>query len=151
MYTVLTNNNVVAEFFKQKKELGCAVKWVSAPAMDVLTAARAAVRQGAVLVSNPMAGVNMPAVRAPDNARRLSTVPRPAIFNPYLTLLVTGTGETVDFQSLKGLNEALALYKKNARLRFIAHDDNAIQHFQMVDFQIALKTVSELLKTEIDV
>jgi hypothetical protein len=56
--------------------------------------------------------------------------------------------DTVDFHSLKRLDEALSLYKKNAKLRFIAHSDDSIQHFQAVDLKIMLHTLSLLLKME---
>ncbi|MCL2500215.1 MAG: hypothetical protein FWE90_07750 [Defluviitaleaceae bacterium] len=152
MLTVFTNNNVVADFFKIKKELDCTVKWVNATAMDVVTAARVAVRKGAVLVSNPMIGIDVPAVQAPGRPRFPSHASKenPTIFNPYLTLLTTNPNDTVDFQSLKRLDEALSLYKKNAKLRFIAHSDDSIQHFQAIDLKCLLQTLSLLLKLEIN-
>ncbi|MCL2605414.1 MAG: hypothetical protein FWD90_13145 [Defluviitaleaceae bacterium] len=151
MLTVFTNNNVAADFFKVKKELDCTVKWVSAPAMDVLTAARVAVRKGSVLVSNPMIGVNVPAVQAPGKPRFPSQANKvnPTIINPYLTLLTTEPLDTVDFQSLKRLDEALSMYKNNAKLRFIAHSDDSIQHFQAIDLKYMLQTLSMLLKMDL--
>jgi hypothetical protein len=154
MYTVFTNNNVVAEFFKQKDDLGCTVKWVTAPAMDVLTAARVAIRKGAVLVSNPMMGMDIPAVHAPVKPRFPSPTaakPNPTILNPYLSLIVTEPEEAVDFQSVKRVDEALSLYKKNAKLRFIAHSDDSIQHFQMIDLKCMLQALSILLKMVLNI
>lgn len=151
MYTVFTNNNAVAEFFKQKKELPCTVRWVSAPAMEVLSAARVLVRQGAVLASNPMVGVNLPAKPTPQKSSRPALFPTknaPAIFNPYLTIITSQPAEILDFQSLKQVDEALTVYKKNAKLRFIAHSDDAIAHFQMVDMRCFLQALSDLFKLE---
>jgi hypothetical protein len=152
MYTAFTNNNVVAEFFKEKPEIGCTVKWVSAPAMEVLTAARVAIRQGALLVSNPLVGINLPVVQAHGKGvRALSPASKSAVVNPYLTLLTTEPDSTVDFRSLKRVDEALTLYKKNARLRFVAHSDEAVQHFQMIDLKCMLMALSELLKISLNI
>jgi hypothetical protein len=152
MYTLYTNNNVVADFFKEKKDLPVTVKWVSAPAMEVLTAARFAVRKGAVLVSDPMTGVNIPTVQAPGKPRFPSHAKQenPTIFNPYLTLLLTEPGETIDFQSMKQVDEALTLYKKNAKLRFIAHNDESIQHFQLIDLKSLLLVLAAILNIKFD-
>ncbi|MCL2202385.1 MAG: hypothetical protein FWB88_00380 [Defluviitaleaceae bacterium] len=147
MYTVFTNNNAVAEFFKQKPELNCTVKWVNAPAMEVLVAARVNIRKGAALISNPLVGINLPVVQAPGRNLR-SPAPKQTIVNPYLTVLTTMPNDTVDFQSVKQVDEALSLYKKNAKLRFVAHSDDAVQHFQMVDIKCMLQRLSELLKIE---
>jgi hypothetical protein len=152
MLTVFTNNNVTADFFKLKKELECTVKWINAPAMDVLVAARVAIRKGAILASNPMIGVSVPAVQAPGKPRFPSQTNKvnPTIFNPYLTVLTTEPGDTVDFQSLKRLDEALSLYKKNAKLRFVAHSDDSIQHFQAIDLRCMLQTLSLLFKLDLN-
>jgi len=155
MYTIFTNNNAVADFFKQHTELQCTVKWVTAPAMEVLTAARVAIRQGAVLLSNPMAGVNIPptAVGGGKNQKInpfIQQKSRPTVINPYLTILATPPGDTVDFQSVKRVDDALNIYKQNARLRFMAHDDDSIQHFQLVDLDFMLRTLSGLLGIRIN-
>jgi len=144
MYTVYTNNNAVAEFFKQKPELGCTVKWVSAPAMEVLTAVRANIRKGAVLVSNALIGINLPAVQG----KSLRATPKQGVVNPYLTVLTTATGDTVDFTSVKRIDEALSLYKSNAKLRFISHSDETVQHFQMYDLKCMLQMLQDLFKME---
>jgi hypothetical protein len=151
-YTVFTNNAAVVEFFKQKKELPCTVKWISAPAMEVLNAVRTLVRQGAILASNPMAGVNLPAKQAPIKKGRPALFPEksaPAVFNPYLTVITSPPAETLDFQSLKSIDEALVIYKKNAKLRFIAHSDDAIAHFQMIDMRGFLQALMVLVKVNL--
>ncbi|MCL2187173.1 MAG: hypothetical protein FWC16_02765 [Defluviitaleaceae bacterium] len=148
MYTVYTNNNAVAEFFKQKPELGCTVKWVSAPAMEVLSAARANIRKGAVLVTNPLIGINLPAVQAQGKSLRTVPIQKQGVVNPYLTVLTTSPNDTVDFQSVKRIDEALSLYKKNAKLRFISHSDDTVQHFQMYDLRCMMQMLQELLKME---
>jgi len=154
MYTIHTNNNMVADFFKQRKELACTVKWVGAPAMEVLNTARTAIKQGAVLVSNPKIGVNLPTKQAtPKNGRPalFPTKAAPPVFNPYLSVITAppGEGEAIDFQSMKSIDEALAVYKKNAKLRFIAHNDDAIAHFQMVDVHGMMQALTTVLKIKL--
>jgi hypothetical protein len=148
MHTVYTNNSSAAEFFKQKTDLPFTIKWVSASAMEVLVAVHAAVKKGARLVSNPLVGANLPSRQASaKNARPplFPTKPPPAIFNPYLTVITTPTDDSLDFTSLKKVDDALAIYKKNAKLRFIAHNDDAIAHFQMIDLRSMLQAMSLLI------
>ena len=151
MYTVFTNNNGAIEFFKQRPELDCTVKWVGAPAMEVLKTARGLVQQGAALASNPLVGIDVPAQKATP---RLTNNPasllmrRSVIVNPYLTVITTTQpGGTVDFKSLKKMNEAVTAYKKNAKLRFIAHNDDTIAHFQAVDLREMLQALSVLYQS----
>ncbi|MCL2363165.1 MAG: hypothetical protein FWC71_00705 [Defluviitaleaceae bacterium] len=153
MHTIFTNNSSVADFFKQKKEFDCTVKWVAAPAMDVLSAARLLIRQGAALASNPLVGVNLPTKQAtPRNTRPplFPTQQSSAIFNPYLTIITSAPGEAVDFQSLKKIDEAITVYKKNAKLRFAAHTDDAIAHFQMIDMRCMLQSLSVIFNVKAD-
>ena len=142
MYTIFTNNNAVADFFKQKSEFQCTVKWVGAPAIEVLKTARVLVRQGAALASNPLVGIHVPIKQATTKVGqppRLSVAREKSnIINPYLTIIATQPQDAVDFQSLKALDQALNTYKKNAKLRFIAHSDDAIAHFQTLDLQSML-------------
>jgi len=150
MHTVFTNNNAVADFFKQNKDFDCTVKWVAAPAMDVLGAARILIRQGALLASNPLVGVNLPMKQAVPRNTLLPGKQSSAIFNPYLTVITSAPGEAVDFQSLKKVDEAIGVYKKNAKLRFVAHNDDAIAHFQMVDVRSMLQALSAIFHVNIN-
>ena len=121
--------------------------------MDVLNAARVLIRRGAVLSSNPLVGVNVPTKQAaPRNVRTnlLPTKPSTAIFNPYLTVITSAPGEALDFQSLKKVDEAIALYTKNAKLRFVAHNDDAIAHFQMIDVRSMLQALSVIFNVKIN-
>ena len=123
MYTIFTNNPIPQSHFAERMD--CEVKWQSSPAMEVLVTARAAIRQGASLVSDPLAGV-----------RSLSPNSPPKAFNPYVSIIVTKPQEAVDFQSVKRIDEALAVYRKNAKLRFYPHSDEAIQTFQELDMTL---------------
>ena len=108
----------------------CEVKWQSSPAMEVLVAARAAIRQGASLVSDPLSGVRS---QGPNST--------PKAFNPYVSIVVTQPLESVDFQSVKRIDEALAVYRKNAKLRFYPHSDDAILTFQELDMKLLIAAV----------
>lgn len=150
-YTVFTNNSVVAEFF-ELKDFPIEVKWLAAPAMEVLAAAKSAAHLGAVILSNPLAGVrtSQPLFgistfeKPPSVGGRDSSSPKTRSINPYLSVLAGPTCGTVDFVSVKNTDEALTLYKKNARLRFITHNDDTIKAFQAVDLEMLLNTMTEL-------
>ena len=147
-YTLFTNNSIVAEFF-ENKGLPIETKWIAAPAIEVLSAAKSAARQGAVVLSNPLAGVrsaqpplfsqsNLPPTPGRGSTQKISSI------NPYLTVLASPKMETVDFNSVQRLDEALGLYKKNARLRFLAHNDDAIKAFQTSDLEMIVATLTHL-------
>ena len=145
-----TNNSQAAEFFDQD-EFPIEVKWIGTTTMDVLTAAKSAVRQGGLLLSNPLSGIRIvpPQIFPPSSrsapkpfAAKNSSEPKISSINPYLSLLVTEPLNTVDFASVKRVDEALTLYKKNARLRFLAHSEEAIKNFQTLDLQIMIATLS---------
>ena len=95
-------------------------------------AARAAIRQGASLISDPLAGVRSPGPKSPPKA-----------FNPYVSIVVSQPLEAVDFQSVKRIDEALAVYRKNAKLRFYPHSDDAILAFQELDMNMLVAAVPE--------
>ena len=135
MYTIYTNNNAVAEFFKQHHELPCVVKWVSAPAIDVLIAARTNIRKGATLISDAQTGIHIPSKNPATAAHH--------VINPYLTVIITEMNDTIDFKSIKQIDNALSIYKKNAKTRFISHKDEALQHFQVNDLKHMLYTLQE--------
>ncbi|MCL2225944.1 MAG: hypothetical protein FWB96_13330 [Defluviitaleaceae bacterium] len=148
-YTVYTNNSVVAEYFAEK-ELPIEVKWVAAPAMEVLSAAKSAAHLGAVILSNPMSGVRTsqplfgPASFERPNSRASSAPPKIRSINPYLSVLAGPSRGTVDFVSVKNIDEALTLYKKNARLRFVGHNDDTIKAFQSLDLETLLATITAI-------
>ncbi|MCL2386106.1 MAG: hypothetical protein FWC89_01015 [Defluviitaleaceae bacterium] len=145
MYTVYTNNSIVAEFFADK-DMPVEVKWVASPAIDVLSAAKTAVRLGAVILSNPMSGVrtNQPLFGPSTFERPKNTETKIWSINPYLSVLSRSAHGTVDFISVKNIDEALALYKKNARLRFVSHNEDTIKAFQAVDLETLLATMTAI-------
>ena len=150
-HMIFTNNPILVEYLKGQPDEAFDVndfeiKWVGAPAMDVLTAVRAAIHQGAALVSSPLAGVRMNPPRRTDSrtGHRILPPSKPVAFNPYLSVAVSAQQESVDFQSVKRIDEALSVYRKNARLRFIAHNDDAVNQFQMADMNMLLSFLSSL-------
>ena len=147
-YMVFTNNSVVVDFISQKK-LDIQSKWVAASAMDVLIAAKAVLPQGAVLVSDPLVGVrNYHPLFAPSSVQSSLRSPAPTrvnTVNPYLTVMMKISPEgTLDFITAKRLDEAIGIYKKNARLRFLSHSDDAIKEFQAVDLEMLLMVLTTL-------
>ncbi|MCL1877873.1 MAG: hypothetical protein FWF80_03375 [Defluviitaleaceae bacterium] len=151
MFIVFTNNSVVADFF-ENKGLPLEIKWVSAPAIKVLEAAKSAAHLGSIIISNPMSGVRTTQPlfgpssfeKPPSAGNRTSTNIRS--INPYLSVLTMPGGDTVDFVSVKNIDEALQLYKKNARLRFAAHTDDTIKAFQATDLEMLLATLTTIEK-----
>jgi len=149
-YTLFTNNTLAAEFFANK-DLPLEVRWVAAPAIDVLSAAKSAARQGGIVLSNPLSGVRstqplfpgIPTLPGRPPTPR-SSGPNVSSINPYLSVLVSPHLETVDFGSVQRLDEAMSLYKKNARLRFQAHNDEAIKNYQKMDMEIVVATLTHL-------
>jgi len=151
---VFTNNSIVAEFFEERDGGPIEVKWVSAPAIDVLAAAKTAAHQGAIILSNPMQGVRTTQPlfgpssfdRPPASGSGSRSAPSVRSINPYLSVLAAPATGMVDFVSVKNIDEALTLYKKNARLRFIAHGDDMIKAFQAADMEMLLATMTALEK-----
>ena len=149
-YTIFSNNPLLAEYAKNHGQ-DYEIILLTTPAMEVLVAAKTALRQGAVLVSDPLVGVRMrptrPGPRIKDTGgfvdKPLETG-RPVAFNPYVSVVATSTKYAVDFQSVKRIEEALSLYRKNARMRIIAHNDDAIASFQMADMEMLVSVLEAL-------
>jgi hypothetical protein len=149
--TVFTNNAVVADYI-ENRSIPIEIKWVAAPAIEVLSAAKSAASLGAVLLSNPMSGVrtNQPLFGPtgfeppPSVARKSANSTQIRSINPYLSVLTTPAQGTVDFLSVKNIDEALNLYKKNARLRFQGHSDETIKTFQTSDLEALVATFMAL-------
>jgi len=147
-HTIFTNNSIAAELFTGREDF-FEVKWIAAPAMDVLAAVKAAARAGGVVLSNPLSGVRTSQQLFGTNAFEKSVPggrsaqPKVRSINPYLSVLLgPSLHGTVDFVSVKNVDEALTVYKKNARLRFAAHNDDAIKAFQAVDLEVLLATLA---------
>ena len=144
-FVVFTNSPAAAEFFDAKFP-GNDLRWFASPAMEVLTAAKTAVRQGAVLLSNPLAGVRAePSFFSRSPAPKASILPtRAGVISPFLTLLVSEPSETVDFLSVKNIDAAISFYKKNARLRFMSHKEDALKNFQVMDLEAVAVVLASL-------
>ncbi|MCL1862552.1 MAG: hypothetical protein FWF78_03185 [Defluviitaleaceae bacterium] len=151
-FTVFTNNSIVADFFQERAGGPIEIKWVAAPAIDVLSAAKTAAHQGAVILSNPMQGVRTSQPLFGPSSFDRNTPPPPAgrsapsvrSINPYLSVLAGPAQGMVDFVSVKNIDEALTLYKKNARLRFVSHGDDTIKAFQAADMEMLFATITAI-------
>ena len=134
---VYTNNGIVVEFF-ETKDAGVNVKWISAPVTEVLIAAKSAISKGSVLYSSPLAGVKtkpkLPFGQKPTGIA-ISSV------NPYLSLLVSPPGKTMDFESARTIDNAIKVHKKSGKLRFISYDEDEIFEFQTTDLETLLATI----------
>jgi hypothetical protein len=149
---IYTNNYAVAEYFEQKK-LPTEIKWFNTPAMEVLAAAKTAAHLGSVVLSSPMSGVRS---SIPMFGQRIDLQPpftfkdskpqKVRALNPCLSVLIGSPQSTVDFDSVRNVDEALVIYKKNARLRFASHSDDLIKRFQMEDLENILNTIAALEK-----
>jgi len=143
-YTIITNNPLVQRFLAGDSDainpnIKVEVKFQGSPAMDILTATRVAIRQGASLTSDPQVGVRTALTRP----SAVGGPAKPIAFNPYVSVIVAEQG-TVDFGSLKKIDEALELYRKNARLRFLAHSDEAVAQFQTADMDMLVAVLAAL-------
>jgi hypothetical protein len=116
--------------------------------MEVLAAAKSAARLGAVVISNPMAGVRTTTPLFGSSGFEKQSTPGIKSINPYLSVLASEGHGTVDFISVKTIDEALSLYKKNARLRFAAHNDDMIKAFQAADLEMLLNTFAAMQNSE---
>ena len=134
---IYTNNPQALQHFEKRSD--CQVKWQGSSAMEVLETAKAAIKKGAALISDPLVGVRIPTPGA-----------KPQAFNPYVSIVVTPPGESLDFQSVRRIDEALAVYRKNAKLRFYPHSDDAINMFQAIDMDMLAAAVPEPAPDEIN-
>ena len=149
-FTIVTNNSIVLEFYN-KKELPVEIKWVATPATDVVSVARSAVHQGAVMLSNPLTGVRT--AQPSSIFSQSNTPPAPGraatskitSINPYLSILLSPLQDVLDFSSSQRLDEALKLFKRNARLRIMAQSDDAIKAFQTSDLESIAAAVNRYI------
>jgi len=140
-YKIFTNNPLLEEHLRNLPDMKHEIKWMHNPASDVLVAVRASVRAGAALASNPMSGVRSTQGRE-QKRKNLTLAPKQVAHNPYISILVTTPKDSMDFQSIKQIEEALAVYKKNASLRFMAHRDESVVQFQQQDMNCLLEALA---------
>jgi len=153
-HRIFTNNPLLAGYFNGQPEMAAhELIFMSTPASELLTAVRTAIREGGVLASNPLSGVRMSQnrVEKPTGHKKGGfadkTLPfggRPVAFNPYVSVLVTPSLGAVDFQSVKRIDEALAVYKKNAGLRFSGRSDESVKQYQMTDMDAMVVALAEI-------
>jgi len=59
-------------------------------------------------------------------------------------MLVSEPNETVDFLSVKNVDAAISFYKKNARMRFMSHKEDALKSFQISDLEAVAAILASL-------
>jgi prephenate dehydrogenase len=123
-FTIITNNPLLYERFKKK--LKDDVVWVNASAQEVLTQVRNAIHKGAVLLSHPLSGSMQPGL------------------SPYKSVLVSKPQPQVDFQSVKYIEEAAGIYRKNAKLKYMSYNDKMLNDFQVIDMDLMASALSGL-------
>jgi len=107
-YIFITNNPAVAGRYGTARLL-------NAPVTQVLNAVKEAVHRGAALLSPLDAAVTRYGL------------------NPYKSVILSDTRGQLDFNSLKQVEEATALYKKNAAVRYRAYNEALLADFQSAD------------------
>ena len=139
---VYTNNPITAEFFEAKNQ-NIELKWVASASIEVLTAVRTVIHQGAVLLSDPLSGMRntQPLFSRVTTTSRAAPISKMNAISPFLSLLITQPKDTVDFMSVKRVDEAISTYKKNARLRFKSHNEEALKNFKIADLDTLLFTL----------
>ena len=130
-FIVFSNNPATANFYNHH-HMNDNLRWVAANTMEVLSATKAAILKGAVLKSDPLSGFKM---------QTTIFSAKPTIVNPLLSLAVIQKPGQVDFNSVKTIEAAMTEFKKNARLRFKSHNDDAMNNFQMMDLEILVKVL----------
>jgi len=163
-YSIFTNNPTLASYMQSQPRMAdYEVKLLGSPAMEVLVTVKTAVRQGGTLISDPLIGVRMRPTRPGSHSgfrpnlafmdrsvdgsadKSLSLTGTPVAFNPYVSVVVEFKSEALDFQSVKRIEEALALYRNNAKMRITGHSDNLIGEFQALDMWMIVSILDALL------
>ena len=111
---IFTNNPAAA----MKYEMTGSVKFTGGPVINVLNAARDAVRKGAELISNPLPG---------HTRHGLS---------PYRSVAVSQAESHLDFSSLRRIEDAMAAYKKDVGLKYKAYNDAILADFKTEDIEL---------------
>ena len=139
---IYTNNSAVAAYFEN---LHPQVKWFNTPAVEVLAGAKSAAQLGCIILSSLTTGINASS-RFEFKPSETKTSQKIRTLNPFLSILVSCEQKTVDFDSVKNADEVLATYKRNARLRYLSHNDEEIRLFQAIDLQHLTDTITALEK-----
>ncbi|MCL2372045.1 MAG: hypothetical protein FWC78_01405 [Defluviitaleaceae bacterium] len=147
IYPIYSNNPTLEEILERNRLIQLSddamveIVSITSSSMAVLNATKAAVRQGATLLSNPFAGLrtawlaNQILSPAPITPHTIDEayIAKISAISPFISLLTTPPQEMIDFASIKILDQAIAIYKKKSKLRFIPHSDNLIRDFQATD------------------
>ena len=138
-FLVITNNKMTSNFFQSKQGLPVDLNYHSTSAVSVLIAARTAVRSGFALLNEPMSTVRpkkQPIFTPRAGTKGFGKQDTPnnmEVFNPYMTICLEGPSDVLSLPSAKKLDDALALYKKNVRLRLMPNDEETIMIYQQQD------------------
>lgn len=124
---VCTNNGMVVEYVDAHWD-GVDVRWVGATIIEVIEAAKTAVRRGSKLFSSPLAGVYESDPLGGGRERAVAV-------NPYLSLVLGPPAGSLDFESAKKLDDAAKALRRRDNLRFLRYGDEEIHYFQTKDLQ----------------
>ena len=144
---IYTNNGIVVEYFEQMAH-GFDVRWISAPASEVLVAAKGAVAKGRKLLSSPFAGVRLAPRSFPTERTRSGANRSGGNVNPYLSVLMGEVGPHMDFESARKLDELIKFCKSASVLNLKSHTDEEIQAFQTADLETLVATIQYVSHTE---
>ena len=140
-FLVITNNKMTSNFFQSNQGLPVELQYHSTSAVSVLTAARTAVRSGFTLLNEPMSTVRpkktpifTPKAETKGFGKQNNNNAMEA-FNPYMTICLEGPSDILSMPSAKKLDDALAIFKKNVRLRLMPNDEESIMIYQQQDVQ----------------
>jgi hypothetical protein len=121
-FTIITNNPLVYERFQHI--LKDDIIWVNASTQDVLAKIRQEIQKGAVLLSHPLSGNLQPGK------------------SPYKSILISKPQPQVNFQSVKFIEESIAAYKKNAKIKYMSYNDKVLNDFQIMDLDLLASALS---------
>ena len=138
-FLVITNNKMASNFFNTQQNLPVELNYHSTSAVSVLTAARTAVRGGFVLLNEPMSTVSQKKIpifsqhKANKGFGKQDNTNKMEVHNPYMTICLEGPSDVLSLHSAKKLDDALAIYKKNVRLRLMPNDEESMIIYQQQD------------------
>ena len=140
-FLVITNNKMTSNFFQSNEGLPVELNYHSTSAVSVLMAARTAVKQGFALLNEPTSTLQQKKTpiflqQATNKGfGKQDSTNNMEVHNPYMTICLEGPSDVLSLSSAKKLDDAIAVYKKNVRLRLMPNDEQSIMIYQQQDIQ----------------
>ncbi|MTI94072.1 MAG: GrdX protein [Firmicutes bacterium] len=116
MFIVITNNPLVAQWYKDSESDNFSIQWQRDSLLSVLTTARDLIHQGWKLVNHPLASSIKPNQ------------------TPFKTLLLGKTKHTLDYQSLQAIEDAFGAVAKSGP--FPGANEDVLADLQLLDLEI---------------